>query len=562
MSCTFLKLFSTKALFICTACIISTAAKGIDPKLPPDNVIIEVPGLKASAPQPLTWYVQRSKGIGVAGDWTEFNKIKWPTWDNRQSPPVLVSPSSALPYLIKVNKGKDQHELIELPKTWNIPSEYLKGKTTFSYSLIHRITPHLEIETPQIIQTLPKPLFRCQIGSPKTNAEEDTKLKSCLETIRGLAKETSKRWYISVDWPDSTEMSNDNQRFFARTDAQLRATLIKSGHDYKSNRITPRSNVSKTKSIKITAGLISDYIDIPALNASLDDDVLIFPASLISEKEKIVHRLMTNDGFEFRAKSFASDKIELGIHKGPTFLDRELILQFIPAKTSHQKDIDITHRSDKVLHHGLAGSVSQWMLSFGTNLTSLKSNRQHSDFYLGMPKIEAQFKPPNLKATFGSYLQSDLLHFGSSLAITEVNLWATYPINAIAPISIKSGWFGYGLSGKLQSENGNRLGSYSGAYAGPSFLINAEDYIWSGDLVGIVGLSGEKRNFGFSGRLGLQKRLPLVGSEFIYAGTEIEMAHYKSTLLNTNNTLADFSETRIQWQFKISWIGPGFLELN
>lgn len=511
-------------------------------KIPDDYYLALIPDLPYSGPHRLSWGFYRPPIIWLQGQAVDMSKLRWPQFDKEQIPPSLsIASTNKIKLLIEDSKGQ-LIETVNLDKPFNFESYTSTAKKNpVSYRLQMEALPNrLNLTTRSYPWIVKKEIFKCEINiDRKQNLVKNSRLKSCLSTLKKLPQQTNQQWFLNIDWPEG--LDNENLSFVSENERELRGIFRKAGHIYQSQKNNPKKFIA-------TAGITKSEL-MPNIEFSFEKVLkkdLLFHVPAKEDQVLVMDKQTLPDGSSVESFGYPGDFIESRSAVMPTNLKPRVQVQFIPAK-----DQILKYRKTDFpeLHTGLPGLLRPWQGSVFGDFNQLSSNRGERTSFLDLPGIQLSYKTNFYDLVPTGFYQTGLLHTGSSLTLSELQGGVKKKIAMLPWLSSFIGLHQYTLSGA--NPGTSRLGKMNAFAFGLSadhlsneFLIKSRFNIFYSNTIGYEGLVEY-------GKLFERK------SDFnIYYSLYLGYSRYASNITNKLQTKENFSEDRFRIGVGLGFVGP------
>jgi hypothetical protein len=543
-----------------------------------ENWIFEVPGLGSLSPKRYSWAFVRGSKIWVQNQPVLLSKIEWPEWDKTQLPVALIPKSTVGKwFIIVLDSEKKTVEKIPFDRPWQ-PEKTKKtlGDKAMHFAVEFVAGDRYRVRSPVIPWLKRKDVFKCEfemdLESSLKKVEKDSQLQACLESLAGISEETE-QWFVEIQWPKFSD--GEALRYVLKKERELGVPLKKRKHIFQSTKI-PSSQ------FRIIAGrTLVEELPLVAFDAeTLGDHELLIAAPEPKELSKPWSVLKTLKGGELELYSLAIDAVADESLYSPTIFMPRLWVQFTGQMDKNnlpqgiREDLKsstepVAVREQRIrrtdfpeYYSGLSGFLRPWYVQTSAVFNSLQSSRQEKSSIFGFGAVEARtFFREFLGGGWGPrfYLERDIVHLGSDLSVTELQLTVHGPYDWLKYVAPYVGFIGYSLGGT--NPGSTRLGGVLQGVLGVSYQTYAQPFFILGHFGLAPSLGGLSPQIGLDTQVQLSWMFSPESREGLFVGLYTGYSTYSAELtVAATRTQEVFAERRIRLGLSLGWAGRDFIE--
>lgn len=515
------------------------------PAIPSENLIAEIPDLGPIGDFRASWAIVRPPMIWVQDQVFDLQKFSLPTWDTTQVPIVITPPNSGHAWLITEDSSGKVLATIDLkkpfvPESLNTPNSTVEIPARFRFR-VEDPKGRLAVETKTYPWISRKQVFQCDFEiDEKTSIESDRRVRSCLNTIKAMSKETGRQWYAKLTWPESRKA--EAKGFISTWDRELRSGFRKAKHSYESDR-KPKRRFAATVGVTRVEEIQKIEFDLSQLMRA---EVVMRSPSREEIKAKL-HEQALADGSRIEIFSFAADAVEVRSKSSPQGFTVPVDLQFV-ATASNEPSFRSTEFRE--VRTGIPSLFRPWRGNLYFSGNQLTSGRGETALFGNGPGIEVDYKSTiwDLKPYLN--FETGLFHPGSTLFINDIRAGVVRGFSGLpAWASVGGGYHQFQLAG--QNPGSTRLGKVDALDVGVVGLQRTESHFIRGEVMLIAATST-----GFHSKIELGQihrnkwDIPFTSSVFI------GYTRFAADAVNRVQITETFTEDRLNFGVSFGFLGP------
>lgn len=374
----------------------------------------------------------------------------------------------------------------------------------------------------------------------ETDFENSRALKLCREAVQGLAGE-KRQWFVHLKSP---ALEGESRRAFRRIESKMAKDLKKAGHFFRSER-APGGEVTMT----LGQTRVED-LSRPGLRMELPPALDLFGPAPKAAPEPL-RTLEGADGELLEVLALPTDVLRDRSLQSPPALKPGVFLQFVPARSPEETAVVRTDFPDH--RTGVLGALRSWQVELSGAFNSLVSARGEGSTWFGLPLFElrrlSSTDPWELRLRLGR----DVLHLGSSLAVTELDAQVARRFESLNSLVPTVGFRSFALSGK--NPGSSRIGGLSSLSFGAEISGGEGAWFWRGGAAGLFALGGLRPSLGVDAKFQLNRLWDTGQAEGWYAGSFLSLSRYRVPLLNGERIEEVFGETQLRLGIAFGWAG-------